>query len=57
MEAIKEPRVLFAERSEDGVIVKFRDGRTAVYSSFLLNAVYDLAVLMNEADQLEAAAS
>jgi hypothetical protein len=40
MENAPQPRVIDAERLEDGVIITFEDGKTAVYSATLLRSIF-----------------
>jgi hypothetical protein len=36
----KEPHVISAERLNGGVIITFEDGRSAIYSSSLLDSIF-----------------
>jgi hypothetical protein len=47
------PKVLSAERSRDGVIIEFEDGRAAFYPASLLAAVLSQAVQLEELDSDE----
>jgi hypothetical protein len=40
MESPGSPRILWAERMENAVIIGFDNGRSAVYSSRLLHAIF-----------------
>jgi hypothetical protein len=43
METDPPPRVIDAERLEDGLIISFADGKTAVYTASLLHSVFSQA--------------
>ena len=49
---IHEPKVVTAEKLDNGVIVAFADGRTALYPAVLLYSAIELAEVMLE-HQLE----
>jgi hypothetical protein len=48
MENRSEHRVVDAERLGDGVIITFDDGKSAVYSASLLQAIFTQAQEVNE---------
>jgi hypothetical protein len=43
MRSDSQPRIIYAERLGDGVIVAFEDGKTAIYSSSLLRSFFSQA--------------
>ena len=48
MDSIFHPRIIHAERMEDGVIIEFEDGKCAVFPASLLNATIPQANQVNE---------
>ncbi len=53
MESLHEPRIIFAERLDGGIIVHFSNGRAAIYSCALLLSVLDQAEDVPEPDPSE----
>ena len=48
MKADPQPRIIYAERLGDGVVITFEDGKTAVYPASLLRSVFDQARELRE---------
>jgi hypothetical protein len=48
MENSSQPRIIYAERWGDGVIITFDDGKSAIYSAALLYATFSQAKLVEE---------
>jgi hypothetical protein len=46
MEGRSEPRVIFSDRIDGGMIIGFDDGKTAFYSAALLHAALPQAQMM-----------
>jgi hypothetical protein len=47
------PKVLYAERTRDGVLIEFADGRTAFYPASLLAEMFPKAIQVEELDPQE----
>jgi hypothetical protein len=43
MKTDPQPRVIYAERLGDGVVITFEDGKTAVYPASLLRSMFSHA--------------
>jgi len=46
MEGRPEPRIIFSDRLENGIVIGFDDGKTAYYSAALLHAALPQAQMM-----------
>lgn len=43
MKTDSQPRIIYAERLGDGVVITFEDGKTAIYSASLLRSFFTKA--------------
>jgi hypothetical protein len=48
MKAKSEPRIISADRFNDGLLITFDNGKCAFYSSVLLNAIFSQAEELKE---------
>ena len=46
MEGRSEPRIIFSDRMDNGMVIGFDDGKTAYYSAALLHATLPQAQMM-----------
>jgi hypothetical protein len=53
MKTDPQPRIIYAERLGDGVVITFEDGKTAVYSAALLRSIFTQASELHDDESLQ----